>query len=203
LLLAVVVVVAGIWLTVRFARSATGPAWRHQIVAAATSQLGYRSDPSDTYCNKFSAYWGTGAATCGNDNLDEPWCADFAAWAWAKAHVPFVYGAQAGEINAASVSFYRWGVAHGTWHAVGSGYHPQPGDVAVYGLDIADRSAVHVAIVTGDHSGARGPDVVNGDGDRTGFSVVETGTDQYEADTKGNTGPLAGYVAPLRPSTSR
>jgi hypothetical protein len=87
------------------------PAWRHRIAAAATSQVGYRTSPSDSYCNRYSAYWG-------------------------------------------------------------------------YGL--ADR----------------GPDVVNGDGDRTGFSVVETGTDEYEADTgRSNADPLAGYVAPLPPTS--
>jgi hypothetical protein len=37
---------------------------------------------------------------------------------------------------------------------------------------------------------------VNGDGERTGFSVVETGNDQYKADLTGNGGLLAGYVSP-------
>lgn len=39
-------------------------------------------------------------------------------------------------------------------------------------------------VAHGDPHGQRGPDVVNGDGDRTGFSVVETGA------------ALAGYVSP-------
>ena len=47
--------------------------------------MGYRTDPSDTYCNKFSAYWNAGVDDCGNDNLDEEWCADFAAWVWKQA----------------------------------------------------------------------------------------------------------------------
>jgi hypothetical protein len=40
--------------------------------------------------------------------------------------------------------------------------------------------------------------VINGDGDRTGFSVVETGHDELEADT-GHAGgnDLAGYVSPF------
>ncbi len=58
-------------------------------------------------------------------------------------------------------------------------------------------TAQHVAIVTGYESGARGPDVVNGDGSRTGFSVVETGTDQYKADVAGSGGVLDGYVSPV------
>jgi hypothetical protein len=65
---------------------------RARIVALATSQLGYRTDPPDSYCNKFSAYWHAGADDCPGSDLDEQWCADFAAWAWREAGVRFVYG---------------------------------------------------------------------------------------------------------------
>lgn len=41
--------------------------------------------------------------------------------------------------------------------------------------------------------------MVNGDGSRTGFSVVEQGRDQYKADLRGPGGPLAGYVSPEPP----
>ena len=69
--------------------------------------------------------------------------------------------------------------------------------MAVYGLSLgADPSAVHVAIVTDDAPGQPGPDVVNGDGDRTGFSVVETGTDQVMADAGHGDSIFAGYVSP-------
>jgi hypothetical protein len=54
-----------------------------------------------------------------------------------------------------------------------------------------------VAVVTAAVSGQRGPNVVNGDGDRTGFSVVEAGTDQYRADTGRRGAPVSGYVSPL------
>ena len=94
------------------------------------------------------------------------------------------------DLNAASASFYLWGVAHHTWHLVGSGYVPQPGDVAVYGLDLQTLQAQHVAVVISYSPGARGPDVVNGDGERTGFSVVEAGNDQYKSDITGNGGQL-------------
>jgi hypothetical protein len=54
--------------------------------------------------------------------------------------------------------------------------------VAVYGLSLgADPSAVHV---------------VNGDGDRTSFCVVETGTDEVRADAGHDGSTLAGYVSP-------
>jgi hypothetical protein len=167
-----------------------------RIVSLAEGQLGYRTDPPDTYCNRFSAYWQVGALDCPNSNRDEEWCADFAAWVWRKAGVQFVYGQAPGEINAASVSFYQWGLAHHRWHPVGSIYVPKAGDIAVYGLELSTEKAEHVAVVTSYSPGERGPNVVNGDGERTGFSVVETGTDQYKADLTGNGGQLAGYVSP-------
>ncbi len=58
---------------------------RARIVAIARSQLGYRTDPPTTYCNRFSAYWYAGADDCGNEGRDEEWCADFAAWVWKQA----------------------------------------------------------------------------------------------------------------------
>jgi len=168
-----------------------------RIVAIAKSQVGYSTEPSISYCNKFSAYWDVGTEDCPGGERAEKWCADFAAWAWQKAGVHFTYGYGPGEINGAAVSFYEWGAANGKWHPARSGYVAAPGDVAVYGLSLgADPSAVHVAIVTGDAPSQRGPDVVNGDGDQTGFSVVETGTGQVRADTGPHDSTLAGYVSP-------
>jgi hypothetical protein len=173
---------------------------RSRIVSTAEGQLGYRTDPPDSYCNKFSAYWHSGTA-CGPGLASEEWCADFAAWVWQQAGALVVYQYAPGDLNSSSASFYEWGVAHGTWHPVGSGYTPEPGDVAVYGLDPATLVAQHVAVVTGYPAGGRGPDVVNGDGDRSAFSIVETGTDQYQADTHSSDAPLSGYVAPTARST--
>ncbi len=170
---------------------------QRRIVTIAESQLGYRTDPPDTYCNRYSAFWGAGAVDCGAGLRDEEWCADFAAWVWRRAGVQFAYGGAPGEIDAASASFVVWGELHGTWHAVGSSYLPQPGDVAVYGYDPLMLTAAHVAVVTGYEPGARGPDVVNGDGDRSAFSAVETGTDQWKAQPQRDGELLSGYVAPM------
>ena len=168
-----------------------------RIVALAQSQVGYSTEPSNSYCNKFSAQWDAGTAGCPSGETAEEWCADFAAWAWQEAGVDLTYGYGPEEINGAAVSFYEWGVAHGEWHPATSGFVAAPGDVAVYGLLLgADPSAVHVAIVTDDPPGQPGPDVVNGDGDRTGFSVVETGSDQILADAGHDDSTLAGYVSP-------
>jgi hypothetical protein len=168
-----------------------------RIAAIAESQVGYSTDPSSSYCNKFSAYWDAGTAGCPSGERAEEWCADFAAWAWQEAGAQFSYGYGPGEVNGGAVSFYEWGVANGAWHPAISGYVAAPGDVAVYGLSLGvDPFAAHVAIVTDDGPGQQGPDVVNGDGDRTGFSVVETGTDQVLADAGHDDSTLAGYVSP-------
>lgn len=110
-----------------------GLSLRQRIVAIAESQVGYSTQPANSYCNKYSAYWDAGAANCPGGERTQEWCADFAAWAW-------------------------------------------------------QRAGVHVSY---------GPDVVNGDGDRTAFSVVETGTNQIRADVGRGHSTLAGYVSPL------
>ena len=170
---------------------------RQRIVAIVDSQVGYRTDPASTYCNKYSAHWTSGTPGCPQGELAEEWCADFAAWAWQRAGVHFTYGYSPGDISGAAVSFYEWGVHHGSWHAAGSGYRPRPGDIAVYGLDPAKRTAVHVAIVSGFTRGAAGPNVVNGNGDRTGYSVVEKGAKQRVAEAMNAGSALSGYVSPL------
>jgi len=204
---ACLVALAAIVLTTRHGRTDNYPAPSEaalaglnvpeRIVAIAHSQVGYRTDPSSSYCNKFSAHWGAGTARCPNGEEAEEWCADFAAWVWQEAGVVFTYGYGPEEINGGAVSFYEWGVADGEWHPASSGFVASPGDVAVYGLSLGEHpSAAHVAIVTDDAAGRAGPDVVNGDGDRTGFSVVETGTDQAVADAGNGDSTLAGYVSP-------
>ena len=75
----------------------------------------------------------------------------------------------------------------------------------MYGLDTTAVTAVHVAVVIADGANNSAPDVVNGDGDRTGYSVVEVGNNQADADVQGNGAPLSGYVSPSPasgPSTS-
>jgi hypothetical protein len=163
-----------------------------QIVSYAEGQVGYQDSPSGTYCNKFSAYWHAGS-DCGNGNYSEEWCADFAAWAWRMAGVSFTYASGSGDINGAAASFYQWGAAHGTWHAAGSGYTPQPGDAVIYGLNSAGTYADHVAIVTSYTSGQAGPDVVNGDWWVSGNGSVVAAADQTTATGSDS---ISGYVTP-------
>jgi hypothetical protein len=202
-LLVIAVVGAGVAVAYHFASGSTLSPLRARIVSIAQGQIGYTTDPSNTYCNKFSAYWNAGVDDCGgNGNLDEEWCADFAAWVWKEAGAAVAYQLAPGYLNGDSASFYVWGTDHGTWHPAGSGYVPQPGDVAVYGLDTSAVTAVHVAVVVGTNGDNDAPDVVNGDGDRTGYSVVEVGNSQAYADVKGKGAPLSGYVSPSSPALS-
>ena len=170
---------------------------RQRIVAIAESQVGYRTDPSNSYCNKYSSFWKAGTPDCPGGNYREEWCADFAAWVWRTAGALVTYQLVSGDLDSSAASFYEWGVAHSTWHAANTGYRPRPGDVAVYGLNIYTLYATHVSVVISFSAGAAGPNVVNGDGDRTGFSAVERHADQYRSDPKKPGGILSGYVSPL------
>jgi hypothetical protein len=105
----------------------TGLSVPQRIVVIAESQVGYGTQPANSYCDKYSAYWGSGTADCPSGEMAEEWCADFAAWAWQEAGVDFTYGYGPGEINGAAVSFYEWGVANGEWHPATSGYVAAPG----------------------------------------------------------------------------
>src|SRR4051812_27437025 len=99
-----------------------------QIVSIAKSQIGVKASPYGTYCNPYSAYWHVGS-DCGNGNRAMQWCADFVAWAWARAGITGLYGH---GINAAASSFETWGKSTGRWHPIGDGYAPQPGDAVEY-----------------------------------------------------------------------
>ncbi len=178
--------------------SLVGLTVRQRIAAIADSQIGYRTAPASTYCNKFSAFWNAGMSGCPGAERAEEWCADFAAWTWRVAGLHLAYGYGPDELNGAAASFYEWGVANGRWHPAGEGYLAQPGDVAVYGLSLAGPSpvAAHVAVVVSEPPQQRGPNVVNGDGDRTGHSVVAAGADQLVADDGHHRAALSGYVSP-------
>jgi hypothetical protein len=167
------------------------------IVAKADSQLGTDDNPAGTYCNQYSAYWlGPELSECGSTgNYSEEWCADFAVWVWRQAGVDFIYGYDTadGNIDAAAASFYYYGEANGTWHASGSGYPPQPGDVVVYGMNFSTGVADHVAIVTSQTSGDAGPNVVNGDWWVNGNGGVVAANDET---TVTGSDAISGYVSP-------
>ena len=155
--------------------------------------------PRHSYCNKFSAYWDAGTATCPSGLRSEEWCADFAAWAWKQAGADFTYGWRPATstphrpASTSGPSTTAPGIRPAPATRPGGrrrGLRPRP--------DHRHRRPCRRRHQL--HAGRPGPDVVNGDGDRTGFSVVETGTDQYRADTPGGGSPLSGYASPLTPA---
>jgi hypothetical protein len=165
---------------------------RLRIIQVAQAHVGYQDGPVGSFCNWFTAYWGAGTP-CGNGNSSEAWCADFAAWVWRAAGVPVAYAYRAGDLSGAAASFYQWAVIHGTWHPAGSGYFPQWGDVAVYGLNSSGSFADHVAVVTNFEPGSQGPDVVNGDWWSPTNGGVVAATDETTAN---GTDTLSGYASP-------
>jgi|KBSSwiStaDraftv2_1062776.scaffolds.fasta_scaffold393183_2 hypothetical protein len=91
-------------------------------------------------CNAYSGFFGTGAP-CANGWRAEEWCSDFAIYTWKAG------GADVRGLNAGSVSFYRYGLNHGTWHWGSAGV--QPGDAVVYGLNSAGTFSEHVGVYVG------------------------------------------------------
>jgi len=165
---------------------------RLRIIQSAAGQIGYQDTPAGTYCNPYTAFWGAGSP-CGNGTSSEQWCADFATFIWHAAGVSFQYGYEPGYLNASAASFYQWAVAQGTWHPARSGYVPQWGDAAVYGLSSSGTYADHVAIVTNLEPGSAGPDVVNGDWWSSSNGGVVAQKNETTAD---GSDTLSGYASP-------
>jgi hypothetical protein len=173
------------------------------IVSIAESQDQYgqavANNPATTAdggCNPYTGYWGDGSGGCSAGLRNNAWCADFAAWVWKQAGVSFAYGFSGSDINAWSASFYEWGVANGTWHPLGSGYTPQPGDVAVYGNLTEASGPGHVGIYVS--GSAASPTVVNGNWatnwpNPSNYGVI---VQSGESSTGVSGGGLDGYVSP-------
>ena len=103
-------------------------------------------------------------------------------WVWEQA------GASISGLTSESGSFYTYGVKHGTWHAAGGGYSPQPGDAVLYGLNTATANASHVGIVYS------WPDVIQGN-----FGDAALTHWQVRDDPSGNVNgeSLSGWVSPV------
>jgi Ricin-type beta-trefoil lectin domain-like len=139
----------------------------------AASYIGYQASDE---CNMFSGYWQDGTP-CSGGYYSAEWCADFDAYVWRFGeNVTFTYRYAPGYINGNSGSFYSYGESKGTWHPLGDGYTPKPGDVAVYGLNTSTQTAAHSALVIGITPGDKGPNVINGNdsSDAVGYSTDQT-----------------------------
>ena len=171
-----------------------------RIVVIAKSQVGYSTDPSSSYCNRYSAHWGAGTAGCPSGETAEEWCADFAAWVWQNAGVDINLWVSPGRDQRRRCRLLSVGGRQGP-------VAPCDEPIRCLARRRGGRRSLArggpVGRGRGDRHGRRpdqpGPDVVSGDGDRTGFSVVETGTDQVQVYAGNGASTLAGYVARPRP----
>lgn len=130
-----------------------------EIADIALGQVGVATTPAETSfsgvdCDPYStlvAAFSPSSDGCGPDqthtveNQNEVWCSDFAKWAWTKAGVT----ADLNTLNAGSVSFYAWALAHGQNPVADSGT-PEPGDAVVFfppGTVSASTYSDHVGVV--------------------------------------------------------
>ncbi|HEY8981882.1 MAG TPA: CHAP domain-containing protein [Streptomyces sp.] len=145
---------------------------RSSIVAAVQSQLGH--GPGSGYSN------GYGQTSSANG---QPWCADFAGWAWAQGG-----GVQhLSSLSDGAASFYDYGVEYGTLSNT-----PHPGDAVVFSYDSDSDWAKHVEIVTavsGSQITAIGGNE-NNEVEKDTFSNGAVGTSTYN-------GTISGYISPV------
>ncbi|RKT20165.1 CHAP domain-containing protein [Streptomyces sp. 1114.5] len=148
------------------------------IVAAVQSQINH--GPGSGYSN--------GAGQTSSANL-QPWCADFAGWAWAQGG-----GVQhLGDLTDGAASFYDYGVRYGTLSST-----PHPGDAVVYDYNPDRDWASHVAIVT-----AVGNGTMTVTGGNEGHSRYPNGIVQQESTPNYSVGSapwgqrISGYISPV------
>lgn len=166
--------------TVSPAPSATASSLGDNIVAIARGQL-HVAEAGARDCNVYSFATGSGGtAGCPNGYRTEPWCSAFAKWVWQGAGV-----ADTQMLNSAASTFYQYGIKHGTYHAFGSGYIPQPGDAVMFG---SPGNTEHVGLV--ESAGPTYPTVINGNFP----SSVERQSNQS---SNGNGALIYGYTSPV------
>ncbi|MFC0439898.1 CHAP domain-containing protein [Kutzneria buriramensis] len=142
------------------ASAATGS----QIVNIADANLG------KGYCSTNSAGGRGFDNSCTADNgAGEFWCGDFVSWVWQQAGVPVPAASPASVPSWKNTSAY---------HALGSGYVPQPGDAVIFGDNTYPTSGSHIAIVT-DYSNGLLSDV---GGDEDGGGNPWWSTSKVQAD---------------------
>lgn len=73
-----------------------------------------------------------GASTKYSQGVAEQWCADFVSWTYRQAGLPFKNPNSGGWRIPGVFTMTDYFVKEKRWHARGSGYLPQPGDVVVY-----------------------------------------------------------------------
>jgi hypothetical protein len=122
----------------QLAAAAVPVAYQNNIAGFVFRQQG--NGPCPTYPINLGSlgYTVNGYHSCPSNGNDNPWCADFAGWAWSKA------GVNVGGLTYWAHSFKDYGISHHTWYNF-VGFTPEVGDAVVF----VDSNGVpqHVAIV--------------------------------------------------------
>ncbi|WP_084966013.1 FG-GAP-like repeat-containing protein [Thermoactinospora rubra] len=124
-------------------------------------------------CNFYTGQVQTSAPSCNGSSgfRVNAWCANFVKYVWKTAGV--VEGLDL--IDGYAYSLRDYGKAKGTWHPVGSGYSPRPGDAIVYAGATRPR---HVGIVVS-NSGGTIKTIEGNSGDRIALKTNPSGVEGY------------------------
>ncbi|MFI9846892.1 CHAP domain-containing protein [Nonomuraea sp. NPDC051941] len=100
-------------------------------------------------CNFYSGQMGAGDP-CGTQGWRATdWCAHFVKYIWREAG-----GVEDVEtIGGRVINFKEYGEQHGTWHPIGDGYSPRPGDAAVYPDTDNNGFPEHIGMVLANSGG--------------------------------------------------
>jgi len=147
--LTVLLTTVGMTLFIPAAAKAAGPGDRMASLARAE----YAKNPHSyrvkgTTCNFYTGHIGN-ADGCRSGWGDDEWCADFVHYIWQQTGGV----ADLSTLSGWAESFKTYGIDHGTWHPVGSGYVPRPGDAAVHYDDNGHDGADHVGMVVANSGG--------------------------------------------------
>jgi len=88
---------------------------REKIIQIATQEL-------NSWSGDYKKY---------SENVATDWCAYFASWVYEQAGVPLLSGSRSG-VASVSMGLVPTAESHGAYHAAGSGYTPQAGDLVIY-----------------------------------------------------------------------
>jgi len=88
---------------------------REKIIQIATAEL-------NSWSGDYKKY---------SEGVATDWCAYFVSWVFEQAGVPLITGSRSG-VASVSMGLVPTAEARGAYHAVGSGYEPQAGDLVIY-----------------------------------------------------------------------
>jgi len=176
---------------------------RQNVVCIATNELNQHWQGGSSLSNLSLDYF-----TTYTEGRHEEWCADFVSWVYNQAGYP-VSGSSTNWDYAGVSEIQTVGETGGnfSWHAVGSGYTPQPGDLAV--LSAPGNSDYHIEMVIAVNGssvtyigGDTGGSFPNGNDGYGGTGIPYTRGYQNYSYVSENTateyyqGDVVGYVSP-------